>query len=99
MRQRQPVSELRITGVGDFFQPLQSLCDALGDGLVIGDHEGRILLFNQAARRMIGLQPGATLPPHWWDLDIFYLPDKVTRYPSSDRPPARALRGERDNLE
>ena len=73
---------------------LQSVLDCMGDGVVVADADGRFLVFNPAAERILG-QGRIDSPPSEWsrDYDVF-LPDRVTVYPAKELPLARAIRGE-----
>ena len=73
---------------------LQSVLDCMGDGVVVADAQGRFLVFNPAAERILG-QGQIDGPPGEWSrqYDIF-LPDRVTIYPREDLPLMRAIRGE-----
>jgi PAS domain S-box-containing protein len=66
----------------------------LDDGLVIADLEGRFLLFNAAARRMLGTGPVDVAPDDWPSCFGFYLPDQKTPFPATGFPLTRALHGE-----
>jgi two-component system NtrC family sensor kinase len=73
---------------------LQSVLDCMGDGVVVADAQGRFLVFNPAAQRILG-QGRIDSPPAEWSrqYDIF-LPDRVNIYPANDLPLMRAIRGE-----
>ncbi len=73
---------------------LQSVVDCLGDGVVVADSEGRFVLFNPAARRILGNDPMAVDPSEWSRKFDVYLPDRSAIYPSEDLPLSRAMRGE-----
>ncbi len=73
---------------------LQSVLDCMGDGVVVADAEGQFLVFNPAARRILG-QDRLELPPGDWSSSYdVYRPDRLTPYPSTDLPLWRAIRGE-----
>ena len=42
---------------------LETLFNAIEDGVLVVDEQGRIIYFNQAVTRLIGLQPGAEEQP------------------------------------
>src|SRR5271170_3387871 len=42
---------------------LETLFNAIEDGVLVADEQGRIIYFNQAVTRLIGLQPGAEEQP------------------------------------
>ena len=73
---------------------LQSILDNMGDGVVVADREGKIILSNPTAERLLrtnlkGLQCDAILTEQ-----NTYLPDMLTAYPSYEHPLTRAIRGE-----
>lgn len=72
--------------------------EAMGDGLIVVDQQHRFLVFNQEARRIMGVGPDEPRMDRWSDYYGVYLPDKVTPYPTDALPLVRALRGERDNV-
>jgi two-component system, NtrC family, sensor kinase len=73
---------------------LLSVLDCMGDGVVVADAQGRFLVFNPAAERILG-HGRIDGPPSEWSrqYDIF-LPDRATVYPAKDLPLSRAIRGE-----
>ena len=73
---------------------LQSVLDSMEEGLVAADEQGAVILWNQAAAKILGL--GATnLPSQEWTAHYgLYLDDMVTPFPSDQLPLARAIRGE-----
>ncbi|HVX65721.1 MAG TPA: PAS domain S-box protein, partial [Bryobacteraceae bacterium] len=68
--------------------------EGLLDALVTADPQGRILLANPAALRILGTCPAGTAPADWPGCFGLYLPDKQTPFPADQFPLARALRGE-----
>jgi signal transduction histidine kinase len=73
--------------------------DSLAEAVLVADAESRILLFNQSARELFGIDLGATPPEQWVGLLSIRHADG-TPFEASDLPIARALRGERvDDLE
>ena len=42
---------------------LETVFNAIEDGVLVVDEAGRILYFNQAATRLLGLQPDALIDP------------------------------------
>src|SRR5262249_36149538 len=73
---------------------LQSVLDCMGDGVVVADVSGQFLVFNPAARRILGHEPVDSSPAEWSRRYEVYLPDRVTPYPAMDLPLSRAIRGE-----
>jgi PAS domain S-box-containing protein len=73
---------------------LRSVLDSMAKGLVAADEEGNFIIWNPAARKILGL--GATnLPSHEWTTHYgLYLEDAVTPFPADQLPLVRAVRGE-----
>jgi PAS domain S-box-containing protein len=73
---------------------LQRVLDSMVEGLVAADENGKFILWNPAADRLMGL--GATdLPQSEWSAHYgFFLPDKVTPIAPGETPLGRTLRGE-----
>jgi PAS domain S-box-containing protein len=74
--------------------PLRGVIDSVADGVVVADLDGRCVLFNPAARRILGVDPAGVRADDWASTFGCFLPDKVTPYPPRDMPLARTLRGE-----
>jgi sigma-B regulation protein RsbU (phosphoserine phosphatase) len=68
---------------------------SLSEGVVVADPQGRFLLFNEAARRMVGMGSTDTGPTSWPDVYGCFLPDGVTPCPADQLPLVLAIRGER----
>jgi PAS domain S-box-containing protein len=73
---------------------LQSVLDCMGDGVVVADAAGRFLIFNPAARRILGHAPVDAPRGEWSRHYEIFLPDRVTPFPSMDLPLNRAIGGE-----
>lgn len=73
---------------------LELILRSITDGVVVADEDGRFLVWNPAAERIIGL--GATDNPTeaWSNVYGLFAPDKVTPFPPTELPLARAIRGE-----
>jgi sigma-B regulation protein RsbU (phosphoserine phosphatase) len=74
--------------------PLQHVIDSLDDGVVVADLDGRCLLANPAARRLLATDFADVPAAEWTSAFGCLQPDMVTPYPPQDMPLARALRGE-----
>jgi phosphoserine phosphatase RsbU/P len=74
--------------------PLQHVIDSLDDGVVVADLDGRCLLANPAARRLLATDFADVPAAQWTSVFGCLLPDMVTPCPPQDMPLARALRGE-----
>jgi len=75
---------------------LSAVIDNIGEAIVICDAEGRIVRFNETARRLHGL-PEQSIPSDLWaqaqHYDL-YQEDGITPMPIKDTPLFRALQGE-----
>jgi sigma-B regulation protein RsbU (phosphoserine phosphatase) len=91
--------ELQIT-VGDLEgldrqrEILNSILNALSEGVIVADKDGKFTFFNPAAERILGIGLQDTIPEEWTTTYGCYLEDKVTPYPAQDLPLTRSLRGE-----
>jgi signal transduction histidine kinase/ActR/RegA family two-component response regulator len=66
----------------------------MGDGVVVVDMSGKFLVFNPAARHILGSDAFSGAPSEWSQHYGMFLPDMVTLYPTGQLPPLRAIRGE-----
>ena len=87
-RLRETVAELsRQT------QLMQAIFDAMSDGVVVADEQGRFTLFNPAAERIVGMGMTDASPDQWTaEYGIFYN-DRATPVPTGELPLVRALQG------
>jgi len=87
-----------VNGTPGQFTPttgfLTSLLDSINDGVIVADLDGRFLVFNAAARRILGRGSLEVPISEWTDTYGCFLEDMVTPYPPDELPLARALRGE-----
>jgi signal transduction histidine kinase/AmiR/NasT family two-component response regulator len=72
---------------------LKAILNSIGEGVVVADPNGKFLVFNPAAREILGTGPFDSEVSQWSERLGIYLPDTVTSYPSNELPLARALRG------
>jgi PAS domain S-box-containing protein len=78
---------------------LQTVLDSMVEGLVATDKQGKFILWNPAARKIMGLGP-TDLPSTEWRTDIgLFLPDTVTPILPGETPLERTLRGEAGTTE
>jgi PAS domain S-box-containing protein len=78
---------------------LKLVLDSMGEGLVAADRKGRFIIWNDAAKKLMG-QDATDLPNEQWTSHYkMYLGDGVTPYPTDDLPLVRALRGESVQVE
>ena len=73
---------------------LQSVLDSMSEGLVVADVEGKFIIWNPAADKLLGLRATNIDIQEWSRHYGLYLPDTVTPFPSDQLPLARAIQGE-----
>jgi len=73
---------------------IESLLANLSDGIVACDAQGKLVLFNQAAREFHGLDQEAIPTEEWASYYDLYYPDGKTLMQTEDVPLVRALNGE-----
>ncbi|MGH9515086.1 MAG: PAS domain-containing sensor histidine kinase [Terriglobales bacterium] len=73
---------------------LRSVLDSMAEGLVAVDENGKFVIWNPVAKKILGL--GATDLPsqEWTGYYGLYMADMVTPFPADQIPLVRALRGE-----
>lgn len=76
---------------------LQLILGNITDGVVVADTNGKFLLFNATAERLIGIGATDATPDRWSERYGAYFPDGLTLYPSHKLPLVRAIRGENVN--
>ena len=76
-------------------ETLRSTIDQLSEGVVVADKEGKFLICNQAAKKILAIASSEENPQSW---SLFhsscYLADGATPFPREQLPSARALAGE-----
>jgi PAS domain S-box-containing protein len=78
---------------------LQSVLNSMVEGLVATDEQGKFILWNPAADKIMGLGP-TNLPSEEWSAHYgLFLPDTVTPIPPGETPLERTLRGEAGTTE
>ncbi len=76
-------------------ETLRSTIQQLSESVVVADREGKFLICNEAARRVLAIASTEKAPQSWSQFhNSCYLPDGVTPFPAADLPSARALAGE-----
>lgn len=73
---------------------LQTVLDSLGDGLIVVDMAGRLLIWNAAVENLIGAAPTALALNQWPEALGLYERVECKTYPAEQLPMSRALRGE-----
>ena len=67
---------------------------SMGEGLIAADRNAHFLIWNDAAKQMMGRGPADVPSEQWTPHYGVFLPDGVTPFPPHDLPLVRALRGE-----
>lgn len=73
---------------------LQSILDSMGDGVMVTDKGGEMVLLNPAAQAMMGPDTLQNPPSNWSEAFGIYYPGTGIRYQESDLPLTRGMRGE-----
>ena len=73
---------------------LRSVLDSMSEGLVATDEQGKFIIWNPAAERIVGLGPAEMSPERWTAHYGLFLPDGVTPFPPEENPLLRAAHGE-----
>jgi PAS domain S-box-containing protein len=74
---------------------VNSILRSMGDGVVVTDGEGRLVVANPAVESILGFSPGTVPPTEWPQSYEFFHADTVTPFQLHEWPVARALRGEK----
>jgi signal transduction histidine kinase/response regulator RpfG family c-di-GMP phosphodiesterase len=73
---------------------LRSVLDSMGDGVLVTDDTGKMVLLNPAAEHMVGSQAAGTRQSEWVERFGIYVPGTDIPYPADKLPLSRAMRGE-----
>lgn len=73
---------------------LESVISNLHEGVIYANYEGKLQLFNSAAKRILGLGVSEVDSSQWSDHYGLYEEDQVTKFREKDLPLVRALAGE-----
>jgi PAS domain S-box-containing protein len=73
---------------------LRSVLDSMAEGLVAVDEEGKFIIWNPAAARILGLGAASLPSSEWSEHYGLFLTDTVTPFPTDQIPLVRAIRGE-----
>ena len=81
-------------------QLLQSVFNSMGDGVLVADKTGRIIMVNPGARQIKGMVESFTEQKDWLTAYNYFYPDAVTPYPLDELPMVLAINGiSVDNVE
>jgi PAS domain S-box-containing protein len=78
---------------------LQSVLDNMAEGLAAADEQGKFLIWNRAAKRIMGYGPADLPAREWSEYYGTYLPDGVSLFPTQQLPLVRAIHGEASTAE
>jgi diguanylate cyclase (GGDEF)-like protein/PAS domain S-box-containing protein len=79
---------------------LNAILNSMGDGVICINDKYEHVLFNRAARKLLGSAPEEAAPERRSEVFGIYHPDKKTLFNREELPLGRALRGEScDNIE
>lgn len=73
---------------------LQSVLNSMGDGVVVADRDGRFLIFNPVAERILGLGATDTTPEQWASEYGLFSVETGNPLTQDEIPLVRAIRGE-----
>jgi signal transduction histidine kinase/CHASE3 domain sensor protein len=73
---------------------LHSVLNSMVEGLVATDEQGNFILWNQAAKEILGLGPADQSPTDWSADYGTFLPDMITPFPNAQNPLFLAIAGE-----
>ncbi len=74
---------------------LSVVLDTIGEAIVICDKNGRLIRFNDSARRLHGIPEHPIPPQQWSEYYSLYRTDGITPLPTEEIPLFRALQGDR----
>lgn len=75
-------------------ETLQFIIDNIGEGVLVVNHEHHVLLANDVANELYGVEQGTRMPVHLSDRFELYYPDGKTIFPSQYLPTTIALNGQ-----
>jgi PAS domain S-box-containing protein len=78
---------------------LQSVLDSMGEGLIAADRQGHFLIWNDAAKKLMGRDASDLPTDQWTPYYKVFLSDGVTPCPPDRLPLVRALHGESVQME
>jgi PAS domain S-box-containing protein len=73
---------------------LRSVLDSMAEGLVATDEQGKFIIWNPAAERIVGMGAASLSSQQWSEHYGLFLDDMVTPFPPDQNPLLLAIRGE-----
>lgn len=95
LRERAGALERSEQALNEQTRIVNSVLRSMGDGVVVTDAEGKLLVVNPAVESILGFAPGLLPPTEWAERYEFFHGDTVTPFLREEWPLARALRGEK----
>ena len=81
-------------GAAEQAEELRAVMEAMSDGLVVADADGRFQIFNSEAEKILGIGAIEEDPSQWTEKYGAFLSDGVTPAPTEALPLVRAINGE-----
>jgi|HubBroStandDraft_1064217.scaffolds.fasta_scaffold00443_13 PAS domain S-box-containing protein len=78
---------------------LRSVLDSMGEGLVAADEQGKFVIWNTAAEKILGMGTATLATQEWSEHYGLFLPDMVTPFPTDQLPLNLAIHGEASTTE
>jgi len=78
---------------------LRSVLESMAEGLVAADEQGKFVIWNTAAEKILGLGPTSLPSEKWTEHYGLFLPDMVTPFPNDQLPLVLAIQGEASTTE
>jgi PAS domain S-box-containing protein len=72
---------------------LESILNSMGDGVIVADAAGKIILYNPEAERLVRKGLGEVTLQDWLSRQQTYMPDILTAYPSAEHPLLQTIQG------
>lgn len=76
---------------------LESILNSMGDGVIVADHTGKIVLSNPEAERLVRRGLGNVTLQDWLQQQQAYLPDVLTTFPTTEHPLLQTIQGKEIN--
>lgn len=73
---------------------LRSVLDSMAEGLAAADEQGKFVIWNAAAGRILGMGASSLPTTEWTEHYGLFLPDTVTPFPTNKLPLVRAIHGQ-----
>lgn len=88
------------TAIDDLYEneeKLRLIVENIGEGVIVANADKKIVLANDMANEIFGVEEDEKISPHLTDHFELYFPDEKTIFPSQSLPMERALSGEVTN--